>query len=159
MRLKLAASGAKFFVSANGLHGSDALDGIHQIVRARREGRVDFVVGESAPLAQDVSRALEQEFEHLLLRLHGDASILGACSLSDFAAAEIAAESESGRFFSRMIFTIPSAARRKAKGSLEPVGIAPTAKHATSESSLSASATAHPVRFRGSGSSSPSGLY
>ena len=71
----------------------------------------------------------------------------------------MAAEIESGRFFSRMIFTTPNAARRKAKGSLEPVGIAPTAKQATKESSLSASATAQPVMLRGNGSSSPNGLY
>ena len=45
------------------------------------------------------------------------------------------------------------------RDALEPVGIAPTAKHATSESSLSASETAQPVRFRGKGSSSPAGLY
>ena len=36
----------------------------------------------------------------------------------------------------------PSAARRKAKGSLEPVGFSPIAKKPTSVSNLSASATA-----------------
>ena len=87
-----------------------------------------------------------------------DASILGAYSFKALAAAEIADEIESGSFFSRIIFTTPSAARRSANGSLEPVGIAPTAKHATSESSLSASETAHPVKLRGSASSKPSGL-
>ena len=67
MRLNEAASGDEVLGVADGLQGGDALDGIHQIVRARGESGIDFVVGETAPLAQDVARALEQEIEHLLL--------------------------------------------------------------------------------------------
>jgi hypothetical protein len=69
-----------------------------------------------------------------------------------------AKESDSGSLVSTRIFTIPMAARRKANGSLDPEGINPTAKQPTKESSLSASATAWPVMFRGMESSRAAGL-
>src|SRR5712671_192089 len=72
---------------------------------------------------------------------------------------ETASESDTGNFVSTRILTIPIAALRKAKGSLEPEGARPTAKQPTKESSLSASAKACPVMFLGMGSSRPAGLY
>ena len=53
---------------ADGLDGRDALDRVHQVVRAGGEGGVDLVIGEAVPLPQDVARPLQQEFQHLVLR-------------------------------------------------------------------------------------------
>ena len=44
----------------------------------------------------------------------------------------------------KIIFTIPKAALRKAKGSLEPLGITPTPKHPTKVSNRSAIPTKIP---------------
>src|SRR5260370_37215483 len=87
----------------------------------------------------------------------GATALFGGLASRLFAAASTAEDRDRGIFRSRMILTIPSAARRNAKGSLEPVGISPAAKQAVMESSLTARDTAQPVRFLGMGPSSPIG--
>ncbi len=52
----------------------------------------------------------------------------------------------------------PSAARRSANGSFEPVGFSSMAQKPTSMSSLSASATAIETGFEGTASDGPCGL-
>src|ERR1700734_3326644 len=52
---------------ADCLHGGYALDGVHQVIRPRRERGIDFVISESALLRQHESRAVPQEVENLFL--------------------------------------------------------------------------------------------
>ncbi len=54
---------------------------------------------------------------------------------------------------------MPSAARRRAYGSLLPVGSMPMPKIPTRVSSLSATATAAPVKVTGSSAPAPRGMY
>ncbi|MOA20342.1 hypothetical protein D3C78_1407820 [compost metagenome] len=61
--------------------------------------------------------------------------------------------------FSIRIRNTPSAARRSAYGSLLPVGSMPIPKIPTRVSSLSAMATAAPVRVLGSSAPAPRGMY
>ncbi|MNN39473.1 hypothetical protein D3C81_1535120 [compost metagenome] len=61
--------------------------------------------------------------------------------------------------FSIRIRSTPRAARRKAYGSLLPVGSMPMPKIPTRVSSLSAMATAAPVRVCGSSAPAPRGMY
>ena len=67
MRLKETARGSKFCVLRIARNGGDARDGIHQIVSAGSQRRVDFIVGEAVPLLQNVSRAVHQKIQDLLL--------------------------------------------------------------------------------------------
>ena len=67
-----------------------------EIVRPSGKRCVDFVVREAAPLAQDVPGAFKQKIEHLFLDASDALQSSEHCSSSDFAAAEIAAEIESG---------------------------------------------------------------
>jgi hypothetical protein len=59
--------------------------------------------------------------------------------------------------FSTTMRMIPSAARRRAKGSREPVGFSPIDQKLVSESSLSASATAIEIGALGQRSLGPAG--
>ena len=98
MRLKEAASGSKILGLANGFQSRDALDGVHQVVCAGRERGIDLVIGKAAALAQDEARALEEEIEHLLLHRVRRFDLAAHAPAALCAAAEIAAESESGSF-------------------------------------------------------------
>ena len=113
---------------------------VQQIVPAGRHGGVDFVVSEAANIAEIEFDAIFEEF--------------GSCGRRRRSAWS------SGTFMrpSTMILTTPWAARRRANGSREPVGIMPTPKQPRRVSSLSARETSWPVGVRGIESSMLSGL-
>ena len=112
------------FGRPHGLHRGETLFHVGQVVPARRQHGVHFVILEAADIVEVIADAVEHEFLEAADRCSSSCAKAAVASLP-----------------STRILTTPCAARRSANGSREPVGIIPMLKQPRSVSSLSASET------------------